>query len=89
MAHLSDAEMINWMALYTATALCCAIAMALAILVLACRLWREKAWAQLRSAKDVALFLPKSWWRWQKLYLLSPPVTLAIVSSFGFTLRWS
>jgi hypothetical protein len=34
MAHLSDAEMINWMALYTATALCCAIAMALAILVL-------------------------------------------------------
>jgi hypothetical protein len=33
--------MINWMALYTATALCCAIAMALAILVLACRLWRE------------------------------------------------
>lgn len=34
MAHLSEAEMINWMALYSATALCCAIAMALAILVL-------------------------------------------------------
>lgn len=89
MAHLSEAEMINWMALYSATALCCAIAMALAILVLASRLWREKAWTQLHRPKDVVLFFPKTWWRWQKLYLLSTPVTLAIVSSFGSTLTWS
>jgi len=88
MAHLSEAEMINWMALYAATALCCAIAMGLAALVLLCRLWRESAWSRLRGARDVALFLPAIWWRWQKLYLLSTPVTLAIVSSFGLTLTW-
>jgi hypothetical protein len=89
MAHLSEAEMINWMALYSATALCCAIAIALAIVVLAIRLWREEVWTQLRGPKDVALFVPKTWWRWQKLYLLSTPVTLAIVCSFGLTLSWS
>jgi hypothetical protein len=88
MAHLSEAELTNWTALYTATALCCAIAMSLAILVLACRLWREKVWTQLRGARQVALFLPRTWWRWQKLYLLSTPVTLAIVTSFGLTLSW-
>ena len=49
MAHLSEAEMINWMALYSATALCCAIAIALAIVVLAIRLWREEVWTQLRG----------------------------------------
>ncbi|WP_347340899.1 hypothetical protein [Sphingomonas lacusdianchii] len=39
--------------------------------------------------RGAALFLPKVWWRWQKLYLLSTPVTLFIVGWFAATLRWS
>lgn len=89
MAYLREAEMINWMSLYTATAFCCAIAMTLSVLVLGGRLWRERAWAEMRTVRDVVLFLPKTWWRWQKLYLLSTPVTLTIVGWFGLTLSWS
>jgi hypothetical protein len=89
MAHLTQVELINWVALYTATGLCCAIAMVLSVSVAGVRLYREQSWQEVRTLRGAVLFLPQTWWRWQKLYLLSTPVTLAIVVSFGMSLTWS
>jgi hypothetical protein len=89
MAHLSHLEITNWIALYVATGLCCAIAMALSVTTAGYQLIQERAWSEIRSARDAALFVPKTWWRWQKLYLTSTPVTLAIIIAFGTTLRWA
>ena len=89
MAHLTQVELINWIALYTATGLCCAIAMVLSVSVAGVRLYREQSWQEVRTLRGAVLFLPKTWWRWQKLYLLSTPVTLAVVVSFGMSLTWS
>ena len=89
MAHLTQVELVNWVALYTATGLCCAIAMVLSISVASFRLYREQSWQDVRTVRGAVLSLPKAWWRWQKLYLLSTPVTLAIVVSFGLSLTWS
>ena len=88
MTHMSEAEIANWIALYTATGLCCGIAMVLSVLVLSARLLREKIWRDFHSTKDVVLFVPRVWWRWQKLYLFSTPVTLGVVGFFGLTLSW-
>jgi hypothetical protein len=33
--------------------------------------------------------LAKAWWRWQKSYLLSTPVTLGIVGFFAASMSWS
>jgi hypothetical protein len=52
-------------------------------------LHRERAWVGLSSAGDALRFVPKTWWRWQKRYLLSTPVTLVIVVSFAATLSWA
>ena len=42
-----------------------------------------------RTRRDFALALPKLWWRWQKLYLTSTPVVLAIIGFFALSLRWA
>lgn len=89
MAHLSPVEIANWIAIYLAAAMCCAIAMVLSVSVAAHGLWRERAWEEARTVRGAALFLPKAWWRWQKLYFLSTPVTLGIVGWFAATLSWS
>lgn len=88
MAHLSALEIQNWFALYIAAGLCCAFAAVLSIATIVAQLYREQAWSKLASVRGVILFVPKTWWRWQKLYLLSAPVTLAIVGSFAATLSW-
>lgn len=89
MTQLTPIELSNWAALYAGTALCCAIAAALSIAVLAYRCARDRVWLELGSPRCVALFVPRLWWRWQRLYLTSTPVTLIIIVAFGFTLRWS
>ncbi|MDC7812226.1 hypothetical protein [Sphingomonas koreensis] len=89
MAHLSPIEMENWLALYVAVGLCCAFAVVLSILTTAVQLYREQAWSEFRSLRGAVLFIPRTWWRWQKLYLLSTPVTLTIVGSFAATLTWA
>lgn len=89
MSQFSPIEIANWTAIYLATALCCGIAMTLSVSVTAHGLWKDRVWDELRSVRGAALFLPKIWWRWQKLYILSTPVTLGIVCWFGATLRWS
>ena len=89
MAHLSALEKQNWLALYAATGLCCAFAVILSIATTVAQLHRERAWAGIDSVRGAITFIPKTWWRWQKLYLLSTPVTLRIVGSFAATLSWA
>lgn len=89
MQYLSPIELANWAALYLAAGLCCTIALALAALVTLADLHRDRAWTSITSWRGAVLFLPKTWWRWQKHYLTSAPVTLAIVGLFASTMRWA
>lgn len=88
MQQLTQIELANWLALYVATGLCCAIAFALAWATAAYEIYQERTWLTMRSFRSVVLFIPKTWWRWQKLYLTSMPVTLGIVGLFAASLRW-
>ncbi|EZP77138.1 hypothetical protein BV97_04463 [Novosphingobium resinovorum] len=89
MAQLTRMEITNWLAIYVGVGLCCALAVSLSVAVLLGQLVQERAWRQIHGVRGAALFLPRTWWRWQKLYLLSTPVTLCIVAWFAATLRWS
>lgn len=88
MNQFSQIEIANWIAIYVAAAMCCAIAIVLSVGATLHGLWQDKAWQDVRSVRGAALFLPRAWWRWQKLYLLSTPVTLGIVSDFAATMTW-
>jgi hypothetical protein len=87
--QLSPIEISNWIAIYLAAGLCCTIAMMLSVSVTLHGLWKDRAWAEVATLKGAVLFLPKAWWRWQKLYLLSTPVTLGIVGYFAASMAWS
>lgn len=89
MNQFSQVEIANWIAIYLAAAMCCAIAMAMSVSVTVHGLYRDKAWEDVRSVRGAVFFLPKAWWRWQKLSLLWTPVTLGIVSYFAATKTWS
>lgn len=82
-------EIGNWLAVYAATGACCVFAMILSVTTVGIEVVRERSWHEIRDLKSAAIFGPKLWWRWQKRYLLSTPVTLAIVAWFAFTLDWS
>ncbi|MGD9811157.1 MAG: hypothetical protein AB7U35_07440 [Sphingobium sp.] len=89
MTQLTQLELSNWLALYLATGLCCAIACTLAVATTAAEIYRDRSWAAVKSLRSAVLFLPKTWWRWQKLYLGSMPVTLGIVGLFAASMNWS
>ena len=89
MNQFSQIEIANWVAIYLAAGLCCIIAIVFSVCVTVHSLWKAKAWNDVRTLRGALLFLPKAWWRWQKLYLLSTPVTLGIVCSFASTMSWS
>jgi hypothetical protein len=88
MSQFTPLEIANWMAIYLATSLCCAIAMVLSVSVALHGLWNDRIWQDARNVKGAALLLPRIWWRWQKLYLLSTPVTLGIIGYFAASLSW-
>jgi len=77
-----------WMSLYAATGVCCAIATVLSVTRVAFQLVREQIWQTTIGWRAWALLGPRIWWRWQKTYLLSTPVTLGIVAAFAFSLPW-
>lgn len=85
---MSQAEIMNWTALYAATGLVCMLALFLSGTMVAVQLWRERFWRDLGSVRAVVMFVPGTWWRWQKLYLTGTPVILAIVGAFALTLDW-
>lgn len=88
MTQLTQIELANWTALYLATAICCSLAVALSVAVTLCDLYRERSWASVTSVRGAVLFIPKTWWRWQKHYLASTPVTLGVVGLFAATMSW-
>ena len=87
--YLTAIELANWMALYVAAGSCCVIAMALSCATTMVEVVRERGWSSVNSLRSAILFVPKIWWRWQKLYLTSMPVTLGIVILFATSMRWS
>ena len=86
---MTPMEIANWVSIYAATGICCAIAFALSVGTIAAELYRERAWTTITGVRSLAVFLPRMLWRWQQRYLLSTPVTLAIVGGFAATLDWS
>ena len=62
--------------------------MVLSVSVALHELWKDRVWQDARSLKGAALLLPRIWWRWQKLYLLSTPVTLGLIGYFAACLSW-
>ena len=59
MNQFSQVEIANWIAIYLAAAMCCAIAMAISVSVTVHGLYRDKAWEDVQSIRGAALFLPK------------------------------
>lgn len=88
MQSLSPAELQNWLSIYAATGICCSIALAASIGVVATEMYRTKAWTAVTDVRSAIMFVPKTWLHWQKAYLLSTPVTLLIVLWFASTLSW-
>ena len=86
---MSQLELSNWIAIYGATGICCAFAMLLSVTTIARELWHERVWTSVKDVRSALALVPRVWWRWQKRYLFSTPVTLAIVSAFALTLPWT
>lgn len=82
-------ELQNWIAVYAATAACCAFALVLSSATVMIEVCKERSWREINTVKSALIFAPKLWWRWQKRYLMSTPITLAIVSWFALTLDWT
>lgn len=88
MDQFTALEIENWTALYVAAGVCCTIAMVISVTVTALQVCRERIWNDVRTRRQAMIFLPRLWWRWQKLYFLSTPVTLSTVAAFAFSLQW-
>ncbi len=86
---MDKVELANWMAIYAATGVCCFLATLLSAITVGYEVVREKAWPRRTDWNGMIAFGPMLWWRWQKRYLFSTPVTLAIVASFAATLDWT
>ncbi|CAM4240869.1 Transmembrane protein [Novosphingobium lubricantis] len=89
MQQLTAIELANWMALYLAASICCVIALVLSCATVVVELYRERCWATVTSVRAAVLFVPRTWWRWQKHYLTSMPVTLGVVILFAGSMNWS
>jgi hypothetical protein len=85
---MSQAEIMNWTALYAATTLVCMLALFLSGTMVAVQMWHERFWRDLGSVRAIVMLLPETWWRWPKLYLTATPVILAIIGAFALTLEW-
>lgn len=79
----------NWIAIYLLTFYLSAVCAILSAITITVELYRERVWHTLDNTKNILLFLPRIWWRWQKRYLLGTPVILAIVLAFSIRLTWT
>ena len=86
---MTTLEIANWIAIYAAAGICCAVATLLSVSTVGFELYRERIWRTASDRKSAVLLIPKIRWRWQKCYLFSTPVTLVIVSAFAATLDWT
>lgn len=85
---MSRHDLNLWIDIYAAMGLCCAIAAILSALRV---VWLYRTDDRLHPVgmKGWVLAAPLLWWRWQKVYLTTAPVTLGIIVLFGWTLPWS
>jgi hypothetical protein len=81
-------EIANWTALYLATFICSAITLTLTSIAWMHFVAITAPWRELATWHGRLLFLPKLWWKWQKLYLSGTPVILMIVVYFAATMAW-
>ena len=81
-------EISNWVSIYMATVICCAFAITLTTGSIIVEMAQESFWRQPWNRAQLVLFLPRTWWRRQRRYLLSTPVTLGIVGGFAASLNW-
>ena len=79
----------NWIAIYLLTFYLSAVCAILSAITITVELYRERVWHTLDNTKNILLFFPRIWWRWQKRYLLATPVILAIVLAFSIRLTWT
>lgn len=79
----------NWIAIYLLTFYLSAVCAILSAITITVELYRERVWHTLDNTKNILLFFPRIWWRWQKRYLLGTPVILAIVLAFSIRLTWT
>ena len=82
-------DVTNWIAIYLLTFYLSAVCAILSAITITVELYRERVWHTLDNTKNILLFLPRIWWRWQKRYLLGTPVILAIVLAFSIRLTWT
>lgn len=85
---MSRHDLNLWIDIYAAMGLCCAIAAILSALRVVW-LYRTDDCLHPVGMKGWVLAAPLLWWRWQKIYLTTAPVTLGIIVLFGWTLPWS
>ncbi|KEO90512.1 hypothetical protein EH31_10520 [Erythrobacter longus] len=81
-------SLIAWTSIYIAVGIMALICAVLSVLVTADD-WRTGRWRPaLETGLDKALFLPKTWLRWQANYMRGAPVIIAIAvyyaSDVGF-----
>jgi len=85
---MSPIEISNWVSIYLATAICCAFAIVLTTISVAIEMIGQRFWREPWRARRAILFVPHTWWRWQRRYFLSTPVTLGVAGSFAASLTW-
>lgn len=83
---MTSIEISNWVSVYLATAIWCAFAISLTTTSFALEMLQKRFWRQPWSRTGA--LVPRTWWRWQRRYFLSTPVTLGIVGSFAASLSW-
>lgn len=84
---MSPHDLALWIKLYAAMGLCCGIAAGLSILRILV-LYRQDARLRPQGVKGWMLAGPLAWWRWQKTYLTTAPVTLGIIALYAASLPW-
>lgn len=85
---MSPLHIANWTSLYLATFILCTMTMTFSLIVWSHFVVTTAPWRELGSWRGRLLFLPKLWWKWQKLYLTGTPVILAVVAYFAASLDW-
>jgi hypothetical protein len=85
---MSPQDIANWTSLYLATFIMCAITMTLTGIMWLHFVVKTAPWRGLTTWRAKILFLPKLWWKWQKLYLTGTPVILAVDAYFAASMQW-
>ena len=85
---MSRFDLALWTDIYAAMGVCCTIA-AIFSAIRICWYCQTDDRRHPAGVRGWILAAPLLWWRWQKVYLTSAPVTLGIIVLFGWSLPWT